>query len=101
MTESPDQPDWKAILDLYEAGLAHHQSLVDGGATEDSSPWPPAALPTTPLPEELRNRAETLLGKSHGLIDDIAGALAALPPRRHTRPAHRGTPGQPRWTVTL
>jgi len=101
MTEPSDQSDWKAILDLYEAGLTHHQSLVDGEISEETNPWPPSALPTTPLPEELRTRAERLHRQSHGLIDDMAGALAALPPRRHARPVYRGTPDQPRWTLTL
>jgi len=101
MTRSQDQLDWSAVLDRYEASLAQHRTLVDGEMNDESNPWPPSVLPTTPLPEELRSRAERLLGQSHRLIDDMAGALAAIPPRRNTRHTHRDTPDQPRWKLTL
>jgi hypothetical protein len=101
MNGAPGELDWRQVLDLYEAGLAHHQTLVDGEMNDETNPWPPSVLPTTPLPDELRDRAERLLGQSHRLIDDMAGALAAIPPRRTTRHTHRDTPDQPRWKLTL
>ena len=101
MSGSPNRLEWSAVLDLYESSLTHHQALVDGGINDETNPWPPPVLPTTQLPEELRTRAERLLGDSHRLIDDMARALAAIPPRRNQRHTHRDTPDQPRWTLTL
>ncbi len=93
--------EWEAVLDCYETALDHHAARLAEEGTGLENPWPPSELPTTPIPEELRERAERLLGRSHGLIDDVAGAMAALPPRRASRVTRRDTPDQPRWKVRL
>lgn len=96
---------WSAALDVYEAGLAHHAAIAGHRGVDGENPWPPSELPTTPMPPELRDRAERLLRESHVVIDGMAGELAALPtlqPRgqRH-RTNRRDTPDAPRWSVTL
>ena len=93
--------DWASALDLFEASLTHHSTLLVDSEVDGDNPWPDSGLPTTPIPDELRPRAERLLRESYGIMDDMAGALSALPPRRSHRPSRRETPDQPRWTMEL
>ena len=93
--------DWAEALDLFEAGLAHHASLLDASAAAGDNPWPTERLPTTPVPEEMRARAERLLRESQQIMDDMAGALSALPPRRAQRAPRRETPDPARWSFQL
>lgn len=93
--------DWVTALDLFEQGLAHHSTLVAKRQVEGDNPWPPERLPAGPVPPELQARAERLLRESHRVMDEMAGMLADLPPRRPVRNLHRDTPDQPRWSLSL
>lgn len=92
---------WHETLDLYEQSLQHHRQLIDVEETTEVNPWPPAELPSAPLPDELRARAAALLDESNLLIDDLAAKMASIPTLKPMRRAHQVTPGAARWTTTL
>ena len=92
---------WGETLDLYEQSLRHHRELIEFETAEGPNPWPPSALPSAPLPAELRERAAALLDESHLLIDDMATKMADLPTLKPSRHVHQSTPGAARWTTTL
>lgn len=93
---------WVATLDAYEASLDSHQRLIDEELNDEHNPWPPAELPTEPLPEELSDRASDLVRRSHKIIDDMAAKMANIPPPKPNRHHHHQPTRAPsRWTTTL
>jgi hypothetical protein len=93
----PDLERWTRLLDDLE------RSLATGGASDESTGWrPPSGL--SPLPSELRGRAEALLAAQTEAIaalrteqNSAARHLAALktvpPGRDGSRPVYLDTNG--------
>lgn len=92
--------DWVETLDAYEASLDNHQRLVDTELNEELNPWPPAELPSAPVPDELRARASDLVDRSHQIIDAMAAKMANIPPPKPNH-HHQATRTPSRWTTTL
>lgn len=93
---------WAETLDAYEASLDNHQRLIDTELNEEANPWPPAELPSGPVPEELSARASALVLRSNQIIDAMAAKMANIPPLRPNRHHHHQTARAPsRWTTTL
>lgn len=93
---------WAEALDAYEASLDHHQRLIDTELSEEVDPWPPAELPSGPVPEELSARASALVGRSNRIMDAMAAKMANIPalrPNRHHQYQAKRAPS--RWTTTL
>ena len=97
--DSRGNPTVEVEVGLFDGTVSRAQ--VPSGASTGENPWPPDCLPTTPVPPQLRDRAERLLRESHQIMDDMASALSDLPPRRAQRPPRRETPEPARWSFQL
>lgn len=85
---------WDAALDRYEAGLHHHEAVLSTGEPAlGPAPWPPAELPSGPVPDALRPRAQLLLARTVDLARRLSMARESLPPLpTGARSAHRSGP---------
>ncbi len=105
--------EWVETLDCFEAGLDHHARVLElardtTAAPDEASPWPPAHLPSGPIPAAHVERAQALARRCDDLQDDVVGALAEAvnPPRRAgARPnvghGQRSTLDHPRISIDL
>ena len=86
---------WSRTLDRIEADLAAIEDAIERGT---AAPFrPPAEIPTEPMPAELGNRAEALLGRNRRLearaadhLEGIQAGLRALAGRRPPAPTATG-----------
>ena len=101
MVAEPVDDRWLDALDAFEAGLGHHRELLDTGDNLQASPWPPAELPDTPLPLDLRDRAKGLLGQADELNARMLNKLVELPTPAVRRPAQRAPSEHPRLNKKL
>ena len=92
---------WIETLEVFEAGLRHHALTLVDGDHATTNPWPPATLPSGPVPSHLRQRAAVLLGQSISLSDAVADELEQLDQRRKLHQAARATADHPRISMSL
>ena len=89
--EPTDRAAWLEVLDLMEDAVA--QAGRPGGSDDEPAPWtPPSNI--GPLPEDLEDRARTLLAAQESAMAQLrsarrtnrshAGVLRALPHRAGT-----------------
>ena len=68
-------PGWTSALDAFEARLADQRVALDGDDPAVAPFVPPVDL--GPLPVELLERAQALLGRARALEHDLAARVAA------------------------
>ncbi len=80
-----DRKRWTSALDAFDQSLDQHRHLAETEEVLGASHWPPAELPTTPIPDELRGLAHSLLKKADELTIELNRKMIDLPPPRVRR----------------
>jgi len=71
----PWRDAWASALDDLELSLAQGERLLAGEQIDSPTPWTPPVI-EAPLPPDMLERAQALLGRQRQLIDRTAAAMS-------------------------